>query len=94
VKRAEKDRKRLESDRKTHYSIQLELVCEVPSLVEAWRHDRGGAMWLATVSHGGRECFRVFWGRYPTLEAARKGKSSIPSYFITASNHPAVVAVP
>ncbi len=94
LKRAERDRKRLESDRKTHYSIQLELVCEVPSLTEAWRHDRGGTMWLTTVSHGGRECFRVFWGRYPTLDAARKGKSSVPSYFVTARNHPAVVAVP
>jgi septal ring-binding cell division protein DamX len=94
VQRAERDRKRLEADRKTHYAIQLELVCEVGSLADAWRHDRGQAMWLLTTNHQGRDCFRVFWGRYPTLEAARKARTSIPSYFVTARNHPAVVAVP
>jgi len=93
VRRAERDRTRLESDRRTHYAIQLELVCEVASLTEAWRHDRGQAMWLLPVSHEGRNCFRVFWGRYPTLEAAKKGKAAVPSYFTTARNHPAVVSV-
>lgn len=94
VKRADRDRKRLAADKKTKYAIQLELVCEVPSLVEAWRHDRGQSMWLLPVAHSGRDCFRVFWGRYSTLEAARKGKSAVPSYFTTARNRPAVVAVP
>jgi hypothetical protein len=50
-------------------------------------------MWLLPVAHGGRDCFRVLWGRYPTLDAAKKGKGGIPSYFVTARNHPAVVAV-
>lgn len=93
TRRAERDRSRLETDRRTHYAIQLELVCEVASLNEAWRHDRGQAMWLLPVSHEGRNCFRVFWGRYPTLEAAKKGKAAVPPYFTTARNHPAVVSV-
>jgi hypothetical protein len=91
--RAAADRRRLEGDRRTRYAIQLELVCEAASLEEAWRHDRGQAMWLLTVTHEGRECYRVFWGRYPTLEAARKAKPGIPSYFVTSRNHPAVVSV-
>lgn len=93
ARRAERDRRRLDSDRRSRYAIQLELVCEVPSLQEAWRHDRGQSMWLLSVAHGGRDCFRVFWGRYPTIEAARKAKAAIPSYFVTARNRPAVVAV-
>ncbi len=50
-------------------------------------------MWLLTVTHGGRDCYRVFWGRYPTLESAKKAKAGIPPYFVTARNHPAVVSV-
>ncbi|MGE5277017.1 MAG: DUF4388 domain-containing protein [Acidobacteriota bacterium] len=93
ARRAERDRRRLDSQRGTRYAIQLELVCEVASLQEAWRHDRGKAMWLLPVIHDGRDCFRVFWGRYPSIEAARKAKAGIPSYFTTSRNRPAVVAV-
>ena len=93
TRRAETDKRRLASEKHTRYAIQLELVCEVESLREAWKHDRGKAMWLLPIAHGGRDCFRVLWGRYPTLDAAKKGKSGIPPYFTTARNHPAVVAV-
>ena len=93
ARRAARDRRRLENDRRVRYSIQLELLCEVPSLVEAWRHDRGSSLWLLPVSHEGRDCFRVFWGRYRTLEAARRAKSGIPGYFVTPRNRPAVVGV-
>ncbi len=91
--RAAKDRRRLESDRRTRYAIQLELVCEGASLEEAFRHDRSQAMWLLATTHEGRDCYRVFWGRYPSLEAARKAKAGIPPYFVTPRNHPAVVSV-
>ncbi|HEY7114029.1 MAG TPA: DUF4388 domain-containing protein [Thermoanaerobaculia bacterium] len=93
ARRADSDRRRLASDKRTRYAVQLELACEVQSLREAWKHDRGKTMWLLPVAHGGRDCFRVLWGRYPTLDAAKKGKGGIPSYFVTARNHPAVVAV-
>ncbi|HEX7252836.1 MAG TPA: hypothetical protein VF376_08155, partial [Thermoanaerobaculia bacterium] len=92
--RARNDKRKLDADRKTRYSIQLELACEVPSLVEAWKHDRpAGSMWLLAVSRGGRDCFRVLWGRFPSIEAAKKAKSGAPAFFTTATNHPAVVAV-
>ncbi|MDQ2869536.1 MAG: hypothetical protein M3S32_02250, partial [Acidobacteriota bacterium] len=93
--RAARDRARLKSGRATRYAIQLELACEVPSLADAWKHDRpAGSMWLLTSRHGSRDCFRVLWGRYRTLEAARRAKSGIPSFFSTPGNHPAVVSVP
>ncbi|HEY6931159.1 MAG TPA: hypothetical protein VJA66_15910, partial [Thermoanaerobaculia bacterium] len=92
--RARNDKRKLDADRKTRYSIQLELACEVPSLVEAWKHDRpAGSMWLLAVSRGGRDCFRVLWGRFPSIEAAKKAKTGAPAFFTTATNHPAVVAV-
>jgi hypothetical protein len=92
--RARADKRKLDADRRTRYSIQLELACEIPSLVEAWKHDRpAGSMWLLTVSRGGHDCFRVLWGRFPTIDAARKAKSAAPAFFSTSTNHPAVVAV-
>jgi len=42
--------------------------------------------------HRGRECFRVFWGRYATVEEARAAKSSVPRFFFTPTNVPAVIA--
>lgn len=90
--RAGRDRRLLLVNRRTQYAIQLELVCELPSLDEAWRYDRRGAMWLLTASHRGRECFRVFWGRYATLDEARAAKSSVPRFFFTPTNEPVVVS--
>jgi hypothetical protein len=49
-------------------------------------------MWLLETRHGSRDCFRVMWGRYPSLDAAKRAKAGIPSFFTTPSNHPAVVA--
>ncbi|MEO8191877.1 MAG: DUF4388 domain-containing protein [Acidobacteriota bacterium] len=93
--RAARDRARLKSERGTRYAVQLELACEVPSLAEAWKHDRpAGSMWLLASRHGPQDCFRVLWGRYRNLEAARKAKPGIPAFFSTASNHPAIVSVP
>lgn len=89
---AEHDRRRLGSEPRTRFSIQLELVCELPSLEEAWVHERQDAMWLLTASHRGRTCFRVFWGRYRTLEEARAGRSSVPAFFFTPTNRPMVVS--
>jgi septal ring-binding cell division protein DamX len=90
--RAERDRRALARDRRTRFTIQLELVCELPSVEEAWRYDRGGRMWLLVAEHRGRECFRVFWGRYATVEEARAAKSSVPRFFFTPTNVPAVIA--
>jgi septal ring-binding cell division protein DamX len=89
---ADRDRRALARSRRTHYTIQLELVCELPSLEEAWNYERGRSMWLLVSTHRGRECFRVLWGRYATLEAARSAKASVPRFFFTPTNQPTVVS--
>ena len=73
------------------YTIQLELVCELSSLEEAWKYNRG-EMWIVAAEHRGRNCFRVFWGRYASIEEARLAKESTPRFFFTRTNHPAVVS--
>jgi hypothetical protein len=92
--RAARDRKRSAADRQARFSIQLELACEIGSLVEAWKHDRpAGTMWVLTTPYQGRTCFRVLWGRYPGREAARRALASAPSFFSTPRNHPMVVPI-
>jgi len=93
--RAARDHRRLAADRKTRYAIQLELACETPSLVEAWKYDRPpGTMWVLASPYQGRTCFRVLWGRYPARDAARRGISGAPAFFSNGRNHPMVTAVP
>ncbi len=92
--RAARDARRLSTDKKTRYAIQLELACEVGSLVDAFQHDRpAGTMWVLATSYQGRTCFRVLWGRYATPEAARRAISGVPRFFVTSKNHPAVTGV-
>jgi septal ring-binding cell division protein DamX len=73
------------------YTIQLELVCELSSLEEAWKYN-GGEMWIVAAEHRGRNCFRVFWGRYASIEEAQLAKESVPRFFFTRTNRPAVVS--
>jgi len=94
LERAARDAQKLAADRKTHYAIQLELACEVQSLTDAFQHDRPpGSMWLLATPHQDRTCFRVLWGHYPTIEAARRGLSGTPRFFSTPKNRPAVTGV-
>ena len=50
-------------------------------------------MWVMATPYQGRSCFRVLWGRYPTIEAARRGVGGAPRFFSTPKNKPAVTAV-
>jgi septal ring-binding cell division protein DamX len=90
--RAARDQKRFAGGKKP-YAIQLELACEIGSLVDAFRHDRGSTMWVVPTSFQGKTCFRVLWGHYPTPEAGRRAMSGAPAFFSTPSNRPAVTAV-
>ena len=92
--RAEAGRKRLAGEPSKNYSIQLMLACEVPTLQDAFKQDPpAGTMWLLTTDHAGRVCFRVLWGRFATMEEARKAKHGVPGHFVTPSNRPAIVAL-
>jgi hypothetical protein len=92
--RAERDQRSAAADSDARFAIQLELACEVPSLTEAWAHDRpAGSMWVITTSFKGRTCFKVLWGRYATREEAARALESAPAFFSTPRNHPMVVAI-
>jgi hypothetical protein len=94
VARAERDQKRTAGDREARFAVQLELACEVPSIAEAFAHDRpAGSMWLTTTSFRGRSCFRVMWGRYASRDAAEAGLAAAPPFFSTPRNRPMVVAL-
>jgi len=94
VDRAERDQKRYVQEGKARFAVQLELACEVPSLADAFQHDRpAGSMWLLATPYQGRSCFRVLWGRYSTREEASRGLARAPSFFSTPRNHPAVVPI-
>jgi hypothetical protein len=92
LERAARDREALAGDRSARYTIQLELVCELPSLAEAFRYDRGRTMQLLVSDYRGQECFRILWGRYSTLNQAIAARTSAPRFFFTPSNHPVVVS--
>ena len=92
INRAARDENRFAGGRK-RYAIQLELACEVGSLVDAFRHDRGGNMWVVTTPFQAKTCFRVLWGHYATPEAGRRALAGAPAFFSTPRNHPAVTAV-
>ncbi len=73
------------------YTVQFELVCETASITKALR--AGGAeVWFAPMSYHGRSCYRVFWGRYDTRDAASTAAKTIPKAL--AGSAPVVVKIP
>jgi hypothetical protein len=74
-----------------NFTVQFELVCQTSSLAKAVQ--AGGAnVWFVPISYRGQTCYRVFWGRFPTREAAMAAWVKIPSSIRGAK--PVVVAVP
>jgi septal ring-binding cell division protein DamX len=74
-----------------NFTVQFELVCQTSSLAKAMQ--AGGAnVWFVPISYRGQSCYRVFWGRFPTREAAMAAWVKIPSSIRGAK--PVVVAVP
>ena len=59
------------------YTVQFELVCEIASVTKALR-DGGDKIWFAPITYKGRDCYRVFWGRYDTKAAAEGAAKSVP----------------
>jgi hypothetical protein len=59
------------------YTVQFELVCETASVTKALR-DGGDKIWFAPITYRGRDCYRVFWGRYDTKGAAEAAAKSVP----------------
>ena len=73
------------------FTVQFEIVCD-PSNIAKALHSGGANVWFVPISLKGRSCYRVFWGHYPTRDAAERGIREIPASLREAK--PAVVSVP
>jgi hypothetical protein len=91
---AEAGRREFEHPGKHRYSIQLELACEDATLEKAFAADPGkGHLWISPYAFRGRRCYRVLWGRFADLGAARSARGSVPAVFSRDGNRPTVVAL-
>jgi septal ring-binding cell division protein DamX len=79
------------ADKSGAFTVQFELVCEPASITRALR-EGGTNVWFTTISYRNRPCYRVFWGRYPTQQAAQNAIASIPQSLREAT--PVVVHIP
>jgi len=73
------------------FTVQFEIVCE-PSNITRALTTGGTSVWFLPISLKGRSCYRVFWGRYQTRDAAERGIAEVPASLREAK--PAVVQVP
>ncbi|HSP35949.1 MAG TPA: hypothetical protein VLU46_16675, partial [Thermoanaerobaculia bacterium] len=73
------------------FTVQFEIVCE-PSNITRALTTGGTNVWFIPISLKGRSCYRVFWGRYATRDAAERAAGDVPASLREAK--PAVVQVP
>ncbi|HVS33169.1 MAG TPA: DUF4388 domain-containing protein [Thermoanaerobaculia bacterium] len=74
-----------------NFAVQFAIMCEPSSLTNAIRGG-GAKVWFVPISLRGRSCYRVFWGRYESREAAAAAMGEIPANLRGAAS--AVVPVP
>ncbi len=91
---AERGRRVFEHPGENAYTIQLELACEESTVMKALRADPSGRrIWIAPDDYRGRRCYRILFGKFRTLPAAKQAKGLIPPIFLQDGNHPAVIAL-
>src|SRR5262249_49807914 len=73
------------------FTIQVELVCQQSSLQKA-SEIGGGSVWSAPMTYKGKQCYRVFYGRYPTRADAEAATSQVPEGL--RASKPVVVSIP
>lgn len=83
--------KEFAADKSGNFTLQFELVCEPASITRALR-EGGKNVWFIPISYRNRSCYRVFWGRYPTQDAAQSAIAGIPQTLREAA--PVVVHIP
>jgi septal ring-binding cell division protein DamX len=72
--------------------VQFELVCQQSSLAKATKAG-GSNVWYAPTTYRGQSCYRVFWGRFETRDAADAAIARIPAELRSGSK-PVVVSIP
>jgi hypothetical protein len=73
------------------FTVQIELVCQDASLRKATSIG-GDKVWSSPVTYRGQQCYRVFWGRYPTRAAAEAAVGEVPAGL--RSSKPVAVPIP
>jgi hypothetical protein len=61
-----------------NFTVQVQILCETSNLDKAMR-DGGERVWFVPQTIGGRSCYRVFWGRFATRDAAQQAMNDIPA---------------
>lgn len=74
-----------------NYTVQFELVCQTSSVQKAMAAG-GSSVWFVPTTYRNQSCYRVFWGRFDTREAAMAAVEKIPASLRGSS--PVVVSVP
>lgn len=74
-----------------NFTVQFAIVCEPSNVTNAMR--TGGAnVWFIPIAVKERSCYRLFWGRYDTREAAQRALPQLPAGL--RESRPAVVSIP
>ncbi|HVT45532.1 MAG TPA: DUF4388 domain-containing protein [Thermoanaerobaculia bacterium] len=73
------------------YTVQFSLVCQTESVTNALEAG-GSAVWFVPIQFRGAPCFRLFWGRHATLEAAQGAVGAIPAS-LRAGSVPTILRV-
>ncbi len=74
-----------------NFTYQIELVCETASVTRALGNG-GARVWFVPTTFHGRSCYRIFWGRFDTNEAALAATRSIPAGL--KGSAPVVIRIP
>lgn len=62
----------------TGFTVQIQILCEASNLDNVIRAG-GDDVWFVPQAIGARSCYRVFWGRFDSREAAQRAMSTIPA---------------
>ncbi len=73
------------------FTLQVELVCQEASLRKATAMG-GDKVWSSPIAYRGQQCYRVFWGRYPTRAAAEASVGEVPAAL--RASKPVAVTIP
>lgn len=74
-----------------NFTVQIQILCDPANLGKAMAAG-GGNVWFVPQSIGGRNCYRVFWGRFETRAEAQAALAQVPAALKDPNS--AVKAVP
>ena len=60
------------------FTVQLAIICDPVNITKSLNAG-GSNVWFVPISYRGKSCYRVFWGRYDSRQAATSATSSIPA---------------